>query len=80
MYSSFSPRWLILYLNIGFGYWRAALSNQVNVKVIGNLLIISFRPHYSHLLKIVQIEQKCLCVRGSEIELEVICHLENFKL
>lgn len=30
------------------------------------------------MLDIAQVEQKCLSVRGSEIELEAICQLENF--
>lgn len=52
--------------------------NQVNVKVKADLFIISFRPYiFFHLLNIAKIEQIYIFVKCNEIELEVLCQLEN---
>lgn len=52
--------------------------NQVNVKVRVDLFIMFYTVDYlSHLPTLAQIEQKCLYIRGNEIELEVLCQLDH---
>lgn len=80
IYSSLGLIRLFLHINrawVNDVQWLYNL-NQVNVKVIANLFIISFRPYIiSHLPNFARVQQKCMYVRGSEIELKVYCHVET---